>query len=142
MPNKKTILVVDDIPLMRTMLVKYIKTLGTKVLKETGEAPTLEVVEAANGKVALEKMKEQPVDLIFLDLMMPEMDGLTFLGIKREDPAISEIPVIVCSALGEKDTVDKAKDLGARAYIMKPFTLRTIEENIREALEMVKQGQA
>ena len=138
MPSKKTILVVDDIPLMRTMLVKYIKTLGTKILKETYGIPGIDVLEAPNGKAALDKLKEQPVDLIFLDLMMPEMDGLTFLGLKRENPAYAKIPVIVCSALGEKDTVDKAKDLGARSYIMKPFTLKTIEENLREAMEMVK----
>jgi adenylate cyclase len=138
MANKKVILVVDDIPLMRTMLVKYIKTLGMKILKENYNIPSIDVIEAPNGKVALEKMKEQPVDLIFLDLMMPEMDGLTFLGVKRESPEISPIPVIVCSALGEKDTIDKAKDLGAKAYIMKPFTLRTIEENLREAMELVK----
>jgi CheY-like chemotaxis protein len=139
MPSKKTILVVDDIPLMRTMLVKYIKTLGMKILKESYGIPSIEVVEAQNGKVALEKMREHSVDLIFLDLMMPEMDGLTFLGIKRESPELSRIPVIVCSALGEKDTVDKARDLGARSYIMKPFTLKTIEENLREAMEMVKE---
>ena len=138
MANKKTILVVDDIPLMRTMLVKYIKTLGTKILKENFDIPGIDVIEAPNGKVALEKMKEHAVDLIFLDLMMPEMDGLTFLGIKRENPDFTAIPVIVCSALGEKDTVDKAKDLGAKAYIMKPFTLKTIEENLREAMELVK----
>ncbi len=139
MPNKKTILVVDDIPLMRTMLVKYIKTLGTKILKEDYDAASIEVIEAQNGKVALQKMKEHRVDLIFLDLMMPEMDGLTFLGVKRENPEFNRIPVIVCSALGEKDTVDKAKDLGAKAYIMKPFTLKTIEENMREAMELVKE---
>jgi CheY-like chemotaxis protein len=139
MSNAKVIMVVDDIPLMRTMLVKYIKTLGTKILKESYDVPGIEVIEAPNGKIALEKMKEREVDLIFLDLMMPEMDGLTFLGIKRENPQYSHIPVIVCSALGEKETVDKAKDLGAKTYIMKPFTLKTIEENIRKAMELVKE---
>ena len=139
MPQKKSILVVDDIPLMRTMLVKYIKTLGTKILKEKYGIPAVEIVEAANGKVALEKLREQPVDLIFLDLMMPEMDGITFLGIKRENPQFAKIPVIVCSALGERDTVDKVKDLGAQSYIMKPFTLKTIEENLREAMALVKE---
>ena len=138
MPSKKTILVVDDIPLMRTMLVKYIKTLGMRILRDNYGIPGIDVLEAPNGKVALDKMKEHDVDLVFLDLMMPEMDGLTFLGIKRENPKLAKIPVIVCSALGEKDTVDKARDLGARSYIMKPFTLRTIEENLRDAMEMVK----
>jgi len=139
MPQKKSILVVDDIPLMRTMLVKYIKTLGTKILKEKFGIPAIDVLEAPNGKVALEKMGEQQVDLIFLDLMMPEMDGITFLGIKRENPQFAKIPVIVCSALGERETVDRAKELGASSYIMKPFTLKTIEENLREALEAVRE---
>ena len=139
MPSKKTIMVVDDIPLMRTMLVKYIKTLGMKILKDNYDIPGIDVIEAPNGKIALEKLKEQPVDLIFLDLMMPEMDGLTFLGLKRESPQYDNIPVIVCSALGEKETVHKAKDLGAKAYIMKPFTLKTIEENLRDAMELVKE---
>ena len=139
MPSKKTIMVVDDIPLMRTMLVKYIKTLGMKILKDNYDIPGIDVIEAPNGKIALEKLKEQPVDLIFLDLMMPEMDGLTFLGLKRELPQYNNIPVIVCSALGEKETVQKAKDLGAKAYIMKPFTLKTIEENLRDAMELVKE---
>jgi len=139
MHDRKTILVVDDIPLMRTMLVKYIKTLGIKILRESYGVPGIDVLEAPNGKVALQKMREQRVDLIFLDLMMPEMDGLTFLGVKRETPAFSRIPVIVCSALGEKDTVDKAKDLGAKAYIMKPFTLKTIEESLRKAMDIVKE---
>ena len=139
MSQKKTILVVDDIPLMRTMLVKYIRTLGMKILKDEYGIQQIEVVEAQNGKVALEKMKEQAMDLIFLDLMMPEMDGLTFLGVKRETPQFSDIPVIVCSALGEKDTVDKARDLGAKSYIMKPFTLKTIEQNLREAMDLVRE---
>jgi CheY-like chemotaxis protein len=134
MANKKTILVVDDIPLMRTMLVKYIKTLGTKILKENFDIPGIDVIEAPNGKVALEKMTEQPVDLIFLDLMMPEMDGLTFLSLKQQDPSLSGIPVIVCSALGEKETVEKAKNLGAAGYIVKPFTMRSVEEMMREVM--------
>lgn len=136
MANKKTILVVDDIPLMRTMLVKYIKTLGSKILKEEYGISEIDVIEASNGKIALDKLRAQPIDLIFLDLMMPEMDGLTFLGLKKDDQALEKVPVIICSALGEKETVDKALSLGARSYIMKPFTLKTIETNLRKAMEM------
>ena len=52
----------------------------------------VEIVEAPNGKVAMERLKERDVDIVFLDLMMPEMDGLTFLSLKREDSKISAIP--------------------------------------------------
>jgi len=80
------------------------------------------------------------VDLIFLDLMMPEMDGLTFLALKKDDPKISAIPVIVCSALGEKETVERACELGATGYIVKPFTLKAVEEKFREALAVMQGG--
>ncbi len=138
MAETKTILVVDDIPLIRTMLVKYIKVLGEKILKESNDAGGIDVIEAGSGRIALEKLKERRVDLVFLDLMMPDMDGLAFLGAQREDPTIREIPVIICSAIAEKETIDKAKALGARSYIMKPFTLKTIEENIRQAIDLVR----
>ena len=134
MRNRKTILVVDDIPLMRTILTKFLRGLGPKILTEELGLVGLDLLEAANGKRALDVLKEKDVDLIFLDLMMPEMDGLTFLGVKREDPRIADIPVIVCSALGEKETVDRAKELGAASYIVKPFTAKSVEEKLRDAM--------
>jgi two-component system chemotaxis response regulator CheY len=138
MTHRKTILVVDDIPLMRTILAKYVKSLGLKILSEDLGVGGIEIIEASNGKVALERLKEKDVDLIFLDLMMPEMDGLTFLGLKRDDTRISSIPVIVCSALGEKETVDRARELGAMSYIVKPFTLKSVEEKFREAMTVLQ----
>ena len=132
--NTKTILVVDDIPLMRTMLVKYIKSLGLKILNEEIGVEGIDILEAANGMDALDLLGEYHVDLIFLDLMMPEMDGLSFLSTKREDDSIANIPVIVCSALGEKDTVEEATALGATSFIVKPFTLKSVEDKFREAL--------
>lgn len=135
MSHRKTILVVDDIPLMRTILVKYVKSLGLKVLSEDAGLGGIDILEAANGRDALARLKDSQVDLIFLDLMMPEMDGLTFLANKQQMPEIASIPVIVCSALGEKETVERAKELGAASYIVKPFTLKSVEEKLREAME-------
>ncbi len=137
--NTKTILVVDDIPLMRTMLVKYVKSLGLKILNEEVGVEGIDILEAANGMDALDVLSEYDVDLIFLDLMMPEMDGLSFLRTKREDDSIADIPVIVCSALGEKDTVEEAKALGATSFIVKPFTLKSVEEKFREALTILQE---
>ena len=135
MSQRMTILVVDDIPLMRTILVKYVKSLGLKILSENLGVDGLEILEASNGKEALECLKSRRAHMIFLDLMMPEMDGLTFLGLKKANPAIAGIPTIVCSALGEKETVDRAKELGARSYIVKPFNMKSVEEKFRDALE-------
>jgi CheY-like chemotaxis protein len=140
MTRKKTVLIVDDIPLMRTILSKYIRTLALKAIAEESGNGTggFEILEAPNGKVALECMKGREIDLVFLDLMMPEMDGLTFLALRREDPRIADVPVIVCSALGEKETVDRAKELGATSYIVKPFTLKSVEEKFREAMAVLQ----
>jgi two-component system chemotaxis response regulator CheY len=137
MSDKRTILVVDDIPLMRTILGKYVKGIGLKVLTEELGVSGLDILEAPNGAAALQLLKEQPIDLVFLDLMMPEMDGLAFLRQKGADPGIRGIPVIVCSALGEKDTVEKARELGAAGYIVKPFTLKAVEERFREAMTTI-----
>ena len=134
MSQRRTILVVDDIPLMRTILSKYLKSLGLKILAEETSIGGLDIIEASNGRMALERMKERDVDLIFLDLMMPEMDGLTFLARKKEDPRICDIPVVVCSALGESETIERARELGAAGYIVKPFTLKSVEERFRQAM--------
>jgi two-component system chemotaxis response regulator CheY len=134
MSNRKTVLVVDDIPLMRTILAKYVNSLGLKLLSQDSAPGRVEILEASNGREALDRLDHADVDLIFLDLMMPEMDGLTFLKEKQADPRISEIPVIVCSALGERETVEKAHDLGAHSYIVKPFTLKAVEEKFRDVL--------
>jgi two-component system chemotaxis response regulator CheY len=139
MAHRKTILVVDDLPLMRTILAKYLKSLGLKILAEELGMGGVEIIEAPNGKVAMQHLKEREVDLIFLDLMMPEMDGLTFLSLKKEDPKINGIPVVVCSALGEKETVERARELGAAGYIVKPFTLKAVEEKFREALAVMQE---
>ncbi len=136
--STRTILVVDDIPLMRTMLVKYIKSLGLKILNEAIGVKGLEILESANGADALDLLHDYDVDLMFLDLMMPEMDGLSFLKSKQEDRSIADIPVIVCSALGEKETVEEAESLGAVGFIVKPFTMKAVEDKLREALPILQ----
>lgn len=135
MENQITILVVDDIPLMRTMLVKYVQTLLKKMLPSRDME--FKILEAPNGRVALEKLQEEPINLIFLDLMMPEMDGLTFLNRKREIEEYEKIPVIICSAVGEDEVIEKARSLGASSYITKPFKLRTLEEQFRQTVNQL-----
>jgi len=76
-----------------------------------------------NGREALEILKEQPekIDMILLDLMMPEMDGTTFLEKKAEDEKTAGIPVIIITV---DDTVGRQMQtlsLGAEDYIVKPF---------------------
>jgi CheY-like chemotaxis protein len=133
--SKKTILVVDDVPLMRTVLVKCVKTLMHKIFGKGDPKLEVDVLEAAGGERALDCLKERDVDLILLDLLMPEMDGLSFLQQKLRDPKVSNIPVIVCSALGARDALERARQLGASAYVVKPFTIHEVEAKLRSVFE-------
>jgi c-di-GMP phosphodiesterase len=131
--NRKRILIVDDIPLMRQLLKKYIEKIG-RGLADGPAACQFELLEAGNGQEALDLLSRNrgSVDLIFLDLMMPECDGLTFLERRRSDAEINRVPVVLTTALGEESTIQKAVSLGAAAYIRKPFTSQGFEAVFRK----------
>ncbi|HOJ50309.1 MAG TPA: chemotaxis response regulator protein-glutamate methylesterase [Spirochaetota bacterium] len=107
--NKIKVLVVDDSALMRKLI--------TNILTKDSQ---IEVVDTAmNGLFALKKLKTKEIDIILLDIEMPEMNGLEFLKNKR-DLGI-DIPAIVLSSLGDKPEITmQALDLGAKDFIMKP----------------------
>ena len=107
------ILVVEDNPELRGLLVE--------VLEHEGY-----MVEAAeNGAQALVKANANPPRLILLDLMMPVMDGLTFLRQRSENLLLAHIPVIVVSAASQQGLED-ARALGAEVALVKPFDLREL----------------
>jgi len=84
--------------------------------------------------VPLEKLKRHDVQIVFLDLMMPGMDGLAFLQHKKTMTDMEDIPVIVSTAVGDSEARNRATELGARGYITKPFTLRSVEATLHAAL--------
>jgi len=95
-------------------------------------------VGASNAFEALAAAQHSNPDLILLDVMIPPMDGLTFLMRLREDPQGREIPVIVVSGLSDPHTVARAKDLGVRQHLVKAqFTteelLQAVKRHVRKA---------
>ena len=80
------------------------------------------VATAEHGAAALDQARAQPPDAVVLDLMMPIMDGWTFLRARQGDPTLAGVPVVVLSAAGERG-LQQAKELGADAYLAKPFDL-------------------
>lgn len=110
MPNSKsTVLVVDDQPGIRRLLME--------VLTEEQYI----VHTAANGYEGIQKAKELSPDLILMDMKMPGMDGIeTLRELKKIDQAEK---VIMMTAYGELELVNSAKELGAYAYITKPFDI-------------------
>ncbi|MBE9177932.1 response regulator [Oculatella sp. LEGE 06141] len=80
-----------------------------------------EVITAENGVQGIEAVLREKPDLIICDVMMPEMNGYTFVGKVREDPETQGIPVLFLSAKGQsKDRIDGLK-VGADVYMVKPF---------------------
>ncbi len=123
MKDQATILVVDDNELNRDLLSRHLRRQGYTV------------VPAENGLQALERLQEQPFDLMLLDIMMPEMNGYQVLEHLKADPELRHLPVIVISAVSDLDSVVRCIELGAEEYLMKPFNRVLLRARIGAALE-------
>jgi len=121
--QSSSVLVVDDNEMNQDMLGHLLQAEGHKASV------------AENGCEALEMIKEQPFDLVLLDIMMPEMDGYQVLGQLKSDPTLREIPVIVLSALGEIESVVKCIEMGAEDYLPKPFDPVLLRARVSACLE-------
>jgi response regulator NasT len=114
------VLVADDESIIRMDLKEMLIDLGHEV-----------VGEAATGLEALELCRALRPDLVFLDIKMPEMDGLEVLRLLNEE---GPRPVIMVTAFSEATMVEKAVELGAKAYVVKPFKTANILPAIQLAL--------
>ncbi len=123
MSSPATILIVDDEERNRALLNDYVITLG--------HTPVL----ADNGLSALARIKNEPPDLMLLDIMMPEMDGHAVLARMRTEPAWQKVPVIVISAVDDMDSVVKCIQNGAEDYLVKPFQPSLLRARIEVSLE-------
>jgi len=94
-----------------------------------------ENLAAANGRSALEMLRREPVDLVLLDVQMPEMDGTAVLEQMKSDMSLRDIPVIMVSALDDMDIVLRCIKLGAEDYVQKPFKSELLRARIEAALE-------
>ena len=117
------LLVVDDTEANRDLLARRLRALGHGV------------ESAVNGREALELLASKPIDLVLLDIMMPEMDGFQVLERLRADPVLRTIPVIMISAVDEVDAVARAIELGATDYLPKPFNAVVLRARVTATLE-------
>ena len=121
--TQHTILIVEDEVDIRQNLVFSLSRDGFKVL------------EAADGELALKLAKEKKPDLILMDLMLPNMDGLTACKMLQKDPSTADISVIMLTAKGEEVDRIVGLELGAADYIVKPFSLREVSLRIKGVLK-------
>lgn len=105
--------------------------------------PHSTVVCASDGREALQKLAAEPdVELIFLDINMPTMNGLEFLAQVKADAALAQIPVIIVSTEGKEEDTIRGLRAGAAAYVKKPFRNETLQDLIRKVMERGAGGSA
>lgn len=95
----------------------------------------LEILTAANGQEALDEVTRQPPDLIFLDIMMPVMDGFEVLARLKADPRWNTIPVVVVSASNDLPNIARGIELGAEDFLPKPFEPVLLHARLNAGLE-------
>lgn len=121
----KKILICDDAAFMRMMLKDIMKRIGYS-----------EVYEAENGKKAIEKYIEFKPDLVFMDITMPEMDGIEAL--KRIIANDKNAAVIMCAAIGQSPLAVETMKNGAKDVIFKPYNIERVKEIINKVFEKSK----
>jgi len=126
MDQHKRILIVDDDP-------KFVELMRVAL-----ERADYDVVTATNGLQGEKIFRANPVDLVMLDVMMPQRDGFELLKDLR---SISAAPVIMLTALGDTEHVVKGLELGADDYITKPFELKEVLARVHAALARVERMQ-
>ncbi len=117
-----SVLIVDDALFMRMMIKDILSKDGLDVIGE-----------AENGVEAVKKYAELHPDLVTMDIVMPEMDGIEAVrNIMKLDPAAR---VLMCSAMGQQPLVVEALEAGAKDFIIKPFQPSKVVEAVRKALQ-------
>lgn len=119
------VLLIDDSNIVRKVLMKTFGMTGI---------PVGQFLEAENGKVALELLKQNWVDVVFLDINMPVMNGIDFMRAFMQEPEFKEIPVIVVSTEGSKERREELDQAGVKAYLRKPVPPEVLVETISTVL--------
>lgn len=119
------ILAVDDDALNRDVIERIVARKGHKVTLASG------------GEEALQKIKEESFDLVLLDIMMPDIDGVAVLKAIRQNYSMSALPVIMVSALDDSDKVVELLDLGANDYVTKPIDVPVLQARVKTQLSVV-----
>ena len=119
------VLVVDDSTPMRSVIKKTLKASGFKV----GE-----FFDAANGREALDILRDEWLDLVLTDYNMPDMDGMALIHEMKNDEVLKAIPVVMVTTEGSQQRVEEFMEKGAAGYIRKPFTPEEIRQQLNHIM--------
>ena len=115
----KKIMIVEDSNLMISVIKNFIRK----------EDETIEIISAGSGEESISKYQEEKPNMVFMDIKMPGMDGITALeNIKKADP---NARIVMCTSLKEPEQEKQAKDAGCVGYIMKPFSRQDIIDAVK-----------
>jgi putative two-component system response regulator len=126
--NRKTVLVVDDHRAVRALCRASLEEAGFRVL------------EAENGTAALASVQTERPDAILLDIMMPGISGWEVTAALLADRSTDQIPIIFISGRTEPSDRIRAYELGAQAYVMKPFDPEVLAETVVTVLGEIEHG--
>jgi len=119
----KRILVVEDSPMTRSLIVSTLEDIGDFI-----------VIEAANGFQALRKLPEVSPDLVITDINMPDINGLEVVRFVKQNDHFKHIPVIIVTTEGRDIDKERGLRLGADRYLVKPFEPEQLQKFVGELL--------
>jgi DNA-binding response OmpR family regulator len=128
-PASKKILIVEDEPDILKLVTLYLEKEGYRT------------VSAASGMEGLRQVKQEKPDLVVLDLMLPEIDGLEVCRRLRSVPATAMLPIIMLTAKAEESDTIIGLELGADDYVTKPFSLKTFVARIKALFRRLERKQ-
>ena len=120
----KRILIVEDSPTMRALLNSALEGLEIPV----------KITEAASGFEALRCLPREPFDLIVTDINMPDINGLELVSFAKNNNAYRSIPLVIVSTEGAERDRERGLELGADAYLVKPFEPESLREVVVDLL--------
>ena len=123
MDDRKTILIVDDTETNIDILLEILDD-------------EYDILVSLDGESALEIVQEEKIDLILLDIMMPEMDGYEVCSVLKSLESTVDIPVVFITAKTDEDSIEKAYECGGIDYITKPFKPRELTARVRTQIKL------
>jgi diguanylate cyclase (GGDEF)-like protein len=132
--------------MMGNVMIIDDSTVDRKIIKQVLEKNLTDVklYEMENGRNLTEKLRGNDIELCILDILMPEKDGFQILKEMKMEPSLSDIPVIVCTGINDKEAVEKALALGAFDYFSKPLSEEVLKISLplktKNALALMKRN--
>jgi two-component system chemotaxis response regulator CheY len=119
------LLIVDDSPVTRKMVRRAVGLCGLEIGT---------VHEAGNGEEALTQLAQHRVDLVLADINMPVMNGMELVERMSQDPVLAKVPVVIVATPMSEQRVERLLDIGARAYLAKPFRPEALRDLVLEII--------